>query len=96
MFHVGQLVVCIDDKEPVHPLATPGCMDGLTAGRIYTVRELSGPTWLDGRPTIKLEEIVREPDDGYWAHRFRPVRDTSIEIFREAVKHLPIEIDANV
>lgn len=83
MFRVGQKVVCIDDREPIIlPGYLPG-MDGLTRGRIYTVRRAGLCSEYDGRPAICLYEINRLFDSPYWAHRFRPIveRKTSIAIF---------------
>lgn len=82
-FHVGQKVVCVDDTKANVPVALDR-MGGLTRGRIYTVRQNGLASWIDGRPCVRLEEIVRPfPDTPYWAHRFRPVieRETSIEVF---------------
>lgn len=89
-FRVGQKVVCIDDQ----PVRRPGFslnMDGLRAGTVYTIRDITrNPSNHPdaGMTTIRLEEICRNvlPADreeiGFRLSRFRPVKTTSIEIFR--------------
>lgn len=99
-FHVGQKVVCVDDAK--HPeFHLPGWMyygdlDGLTKGRIYTVRSVYNDPY-SHRLCISLEEINRkamfsnDPDyhhsDGFWSGRFRPVveksTDTGMAILRK-------------
>ena len=91
MFRVGQKVVCVDDG--LHGLFNPPgyiirpSLDGLAAGRVYTVRWLGNKF---GRPTVWLAEITRpiDPDGieaGYAVERFRPAvdRPTDINIFTE-------------
>lgn len=68
-FHVGQKVVCINDKE-MHksgeiigfyqgrPIVKAGTMDGLKKGAIYTIRALDLDC-LDKRPIVFLHEIIR-------------------------------------
>lgn len=90
MFHVGQKVVCVDDKFtlPVHP-----CDRLLRKGGVYTVGWVGVSTCKrDPSPTlgVHLVEIAREPSrpEGralpYRATRFRPVieRKTDISIFK--------------
>lgn len=87
MFVVGQKVVCIDNVPRAAPpwINYIGGMDGLTKGRIYTVREVGLISFIDGySPCIRVAEIVRPTDDGpYLACRFRPVveRKTDISVF---------------
>lgn len=84
-FHVGQLVVCVDDKprEPkmAHLIAWP------VKGLVYTIRGFAETT--DGLG-LYIEEIVntKQPlrgggfgEPAYYPERFRPVRKTSIEAF---------------
>lgn len=80
-FHVGQMVVCIDD------VPVPGLrMWTLKKGRIYTIREIGLRSFVDDSPCIRLEEIVDRPGDvPYWERRFRPVRPTNIEVFHKLV-----------
>ena len=83
-FHVGQKVVCIDDRPS--GTSQPCC---LKRGTIYTVRAL-GSCPVTGRPSICLEEIIHPIHPTWrveWAYlqeRFRPVVDqrTDISIFR--------------
>lgn len=87
-FHVGQSVVCVDDSSFYSSL------DGLTKGKVYTVREVGLTSWMDGAPCIRVCEIVRpyhpqSPDTPFWARRFRPVRKTSIEVFEAMLIKAP-------
>jgi hypothetical protein len=85
MFRVGQKVICVNDVEYPHAYGLPG-MDGLTKGHVYTVREVGLSSWVDGRPAVRLAEIVRPHDDvPFWAHRFRPLveRKTDISVFKK-------------
>ena len=100
MFHVGQMVVCVDDT----PLTLGGIqctLDGLTRDRVYTVREtgLYCPHGT-GQPCIRVAEIYRETRYGivdcpYAARRFRPVteRQTDISIFTDMLTSAPKEIE---
>lgn len=99
-FHVGQRVVCVDDSMGIFP----GCsldLAGLCRGQIYTVRGLDTikfPHFCAGWAVVLLEEIVRQPDPngigevGFSRHRFRPVKTTSIEIFRQMFVTPPREV----
>ncbi|MDR6952319.1 hypothetical protein J2X65_001674 [Ancylobacter sp. 3268] len=78
----GQMAACIDDAwgpctdgfgnvvENINPAPVKGC--------VYTVREVYP---FMGAIFIGLVEF--SPDDGFRARRFRPVRPTSIEVFRD-------------
>lgn len=84
-FHVGQMVVCVDDSLETYRHLDPhgGAGKGWPVkGRIYTVRGLGIAM---GIPGLHLEEIVREWECPFAASRFRPVKETSIEIFRKLV-----------
>ena len=74
MFHVGQQVVC----------AWP-------CGCVYTIRAIAYErTYLGGLPALGIwVEEISNPihaatgvEFGFTADRFRPVKDTSIEVFR--------------
>ena len=86
-FHVGQKVVCVDDKRQHVPWADPAEVAGKTIiqGRIYVVRSHG---IFDGDYCITVEGIIRsspfEDDAPFRASRFRPVAEkpSSIEIFR--------------
>jgi hypothetical protein len=78
-FYVGQKVVCVDDS-----FADPE-LDGLRAGRVYTIRWIGQHPWHYQYPRVcvKLVEIVRdihlfdEEEVGYRYTRFRPATDIS-------------------
>ena len=88
-------VICIDDSLPKHGYGWRG--DAVFKGKIYTVREafIYLPT---GDRALILEEVRSTPvanargEVGYMADRFRPVKDSSLDIFRELVK--PVLEDA--
>ena len=80
MFHVGQLVVCVDDS--------PGwtCHTRRVArGTIYTIGDIHAPTrrYPAG---VQLVEVP-PPHPGAWlsAARFSPVDDARLAIFRKAL-----------
>lgn len=87
MFHVGQMVVCVDGKvrrptqnKVIYPVER----------MVYTIRAIDP----DGLRGIWLEEVVNKPAEwreGYHEvtfaeDRFRPVRDTKKQV--EALRHL--------
>lgn len=79
-FHVGQEVVCVDDRPT--PLRWP---KPPTKGAHYTVTELRH----DGEKCILINVAEHTPTFGWYAHRFRPVRKTSIEIFTSMLNPAP-------
>lgn len=92
-FHVGQRVVCVDDVEHLPSGVYLGA-DGntwviagvlpLVKGATYTIRGIKRSSF-DNDICVKVEEIAdRWPhDEGFWAHRFRPITEkkTDISIF---------------
>lgn len=98
-FHPGQRVVCVDASNtgkyvPWKPLA--GYPLQLVKSRVYTIREIGE---FFGLPTVWLDEITRQPfrgvEPGFDPRRFRPVKTTSIEIFRQMLVTPPKEtVDA--
>lgn len=96
-FHVGQFVACVDTGD--HPEWIPdgsviGDLDGLSKGIVYTVREIDVLAWDDTTDNIRLWEIVRPTklgivDTPYDARRFRPVDETRLAIFRQALIPVP-------
>ena len=72
-FHVGQKVVCIDDRQRNLPT---NCVRGV----VYTISDIYvHPQW---GMKVYLHEIQAPPfNQGYFADRFRPVRTTDISIF---------------
>lgn len=91
-FHVGQLVVYVGCSGPF--TKGLGKEKWPTKGTVYTVRALV-TRW--PQPAIRLAEIVNEPlayGDGtyecaWWSGAFRPVDETRIAVFRQALAKLP-------
>lgn len=87
-------VVCVDDSLPKCVVWSG---DPVVRGCVYTVRErlVSPPGFEDaGVLGVYLEEArrgVREcgTEEGYLASRFVPIRDESIEVFREIARKVP-------
>ena len=95
-FHVGQLVVCVDDAP--WPLPPPpigrwdGNLSGLRRGTVYTIRDLENRVPYDG--CVRLIEIVRSVshygfESAFDQRRFRPVNDAKLEVFRAALAPTP-------
>ena len=91
MFHVGQLVVCVDD------VPVPGYfsfMGGLKKGKIYTIRGFATHEH-ELVYGVYLEEIFRPILAGdtyeapFYTTRFRPVAETSLDVFREMLAPVP-------
>jgi hypothetical protein len=90
LFHVGQRVVCIVEGElwnPQPPSQRP------ERGMVYTIRELTNYA----PPGLRFEEIVN-PTLNYCealgemcfdATCFRPVKDTSIDVFTKLLNPTP-------
>jgi hypothetical protein len=88
---VGQHVLCINDGTINGQDVFQG--DGLTKGVVYTIRCIeevpeefyrADPAFYDRlKPPvfIKVAEIVRPDDAGYWMGRFRTLPKLSIEMF---------------
>lgn len=100
MFHVGQKVVCVDDRIDAFCSGARFCDDlgGLRKGQIYTIRGFyygGDPDWTPGavylyeifRPLLPLDtaEAPFHPD------RFRPVVTTDIAIFTAMLAPAPKE-----
>jgi hypothetical protein len=85
-FHVGQLVVCVDDA--------PHFYGGkrLTKGRVYTV---TGDA-IDhaGDYGISVAEATARGTGYFLASRFRPVDEKRIEVFKRIAANPKIEVDA--
>ena len=96
-FHVGQLVVCVDNKPRRRDTSDPVLVN-LESGRIYTIRGLTHFEPLP--PGVYLEEVVNTPNEtwagivepSYCADRFRPIKTTSIEALRKVVEDIPREL----
>ena len=96
MFHVGQHVVCVDDRDsrqlgflPPPGSVFEGTMDGLARGIVYTIRGLYEDSF--SGPMVRLQEIRRAPDGfdhvrgecGFSAVRFRPLDESRLTVFRQ-------------
>jgi len=100
MFHLGQKVVCIDDKIP-EPVASWDTLNGLTKGNIYTIRWIGmyKSTRHELHLCIRVEEIFRKPLDYYGietpfnANRFKPLieKKTDISIFTSMLPPVPVK-----
>lgn len=87
-FHVGQRVVCVDDRYTTHSNRRE-----LYSGNVYTIRRLDT---VDGMPCVCLHEIpLRYSPSRGWidypfrATRFRPVKETDISIFTAMLAPTP-------
>lgn len=66
MFHIGQMVLCVNDDPTA--FRRPGKitvgfgLDGLTKGMVYTVRGTNGCDCWRCKDNILIEEIVRDTD----------------------------------
>lgn len=88
-FHVGQKVVCIDDEAYLggewhgpHPVK----------GSVYTVRAVGvRHPMVPEEPCINVEEIMRELDAPFLARRFRPVKETNIDVFTAMLNPSPVK-----
>lgn len=92
MFHVGQLVVCVDDEINAvdFPVTLP------VRGVVYTIRRVKNHC---GDLAVLVHEIVSPApvvgEYGYLASRFRPVVDSHLDVFREMLVRPPTErVDA--
>jgi len=88
-FHVGQKVVCVDDRETnLIGLWREGFRP--VKGKVYTVSAtgLTHPFDPQELPCILVEELSRRVFEPIWAHRFRPIvsRKTDISIFTKMLK----------
>jgi hypothetical protein len=95
MFAPGQMALCVDDTHPQNWRPHPSYITPIR-GVVYTVRDV---VWFydaevgGGGAHLLLEEIVNDPIAGrelaFRARRFRPVRDTSIDVFRKLLEPQP-------
>jgi hypothetical protein len=105
-FYAGQKVVCID-ADTGNDKRFNGKLDGLTEGRVYTIRKVEPPPlkWLVWYPDLALpnklwvflEEIVRPIhakgtfEVGYRSDRFRPLVETDISVFQALLNPTPAQ-----
>lgn len=97
MFHVGQLVKCIKDFE-FHPRVTMP-----TKGTCYTVRQVflapEGQPRRPGEQFVRVAEIHNAPwstslgpfEPAWHYTGFSPLDDSRLEIFRKALRTVPVE-----
>lgn len=93
-FRAGQKVMCVF-VEGANGIWYPG--EEPTKGAVYTITKIyHNPS---GVLVLELAEIERCPECfesyghmGYGAWRFRPVKTTSIEIFRQMLVNPPREV----
>ena len=111
MFRIGQKIICINDAIGSFQNAKPrrfissiswiNNLDGLQAGRIYTVRDVLPDPDFDVE-LVRLCEIYRGSnfssgiEAGFAAARFRPLveRKTDISIFQAMLTPSPVTVDA--
>jgi len=101
MFHVGQLVCCISES---HDWVNYGAVQFPRAKSVYSIRAVGlfpFGHFADLDEAVWLKEIVNPEmrfwgtppvEPGFWAGRFRPVKDTSIEVFRSLLSPIPEEV----
>jgi hypothetical protein len=91
---VGDKIVCMDDGLRFEAW----CAEPLYAGRVYTVRQIFiAPL---GEVAVLVEEIITsavyiadsQQEVGFIADRFKPVRDTSLQVEKLKRLCLPIEL----
>ena len=100
MFDIGQKVLCINDKPlvPRH-LVKFSELGGLTAGNVYTIRDIYENTvrrvtvrFYQDNLCLELEEIVRDTHGygpgyrGFASERFKPLDDSSMDVFKKMCK----------
>lgn len=105
---VGAKCVCVDDAirpPPNRMVEFIGGLDGLTEGRIYTIREIYIDPYSDEvqvclneiwRPTHPDENFGRE--SGYSIDRFRPLitrtQEQDVALFRHNLNSAPQGVEA--
>jgi len=86
MFHVGQMVVCVDDSPARDGVAVP-----LVARNVYEITKIFPALhardemgfYLLGVPPMPSRKFLGAPiHSSYRANRFRPVAKTDISIFQ--------------
>lgn len=94
MFHVGQLVECVNGE----PASEGGYGDETypQKGSIYTIRDIyTCRVW--GITKVRLHELVQEArrysdgiyEPGFGADRFRPLSESRLAIFRQMLAPTP-------
>ncbi len=98
-FHIGQVVVCVDARK--HPTAGD-VGEYPVEGGVYTIRSFSvGPDEIGLRlaeivnPILEFEVggITEMHEVAFLSYRFRPAKETSLEVFDAALKGLPVHVE---
>ena len=100
MFHVGQKVVCVNDRNLRVRRDLYSSLP--KQGQIYTVRAITPPDAVTpNTPGVLLEEIKGEYSSsgyeyGFLAFRFRPIqeRKTDISIFKAMLTPKKVRVEA--
>jgi len=100
IFHVGQKVVCIGQASPAQEQKYKALGAKYpTYKAVYTIRAIVFHS-ITGDKLLLLDEIKNpvlnegELERGFSAIYFRPVKETSIEVFRKLLAPLPEKEDA--
>mgnify|MGYP001610460208 CR=1 FL=1 len=94
-FHIGQKIVLINDKWSAD--ADKYVPNRPVKGGVYTIRGFDGGQLDPDEFGVFLEEMVNPERDylggrqegSFYAHRFRPVRTTSIDVFTAMLAPTP-------
>lgn len=96
-FHIGQKVVCVNAAQRRDSWGK--LPESLVRGAIYTIRDVY-ESHLPPAIGVRLEEIQgpfcpfwRE-EIGFHAIRFRPVRETNIDVFTKMLEQQPAPVEA--
>ena len=99
-YHIGQHVICICDQWSNEPTWRAAVRSYPKLGGIYTIRDICDR---EGAVGLMFEEIWHEPalfcvglvEPAFNIKRFRPVRKSSIDVFRKLlVPAAPETVDA--
>lgn len=96
-FEIGQRVVCVDDRFSQRPDWRQAVRIFPKLNSIYTIREIFADDILVG---LCFEEFSNPPaqfsngflEPAFNSRHFRPVRETSIEVFRKLLAPNPKEL----
>ncbi len=95
-FYVGQVVVCVDASNFPHE---DDCGEFPVEGGVYTIRKFKMD---EEKVGILVAEIVNPwyewscgniGEIGFFLHRFRPAKKTSLAVFDAALKGLPLSVE---
>lgn len=95
-FKVGDVVVCVDDRDNTYFQGHGNASCYVTRGRHYRVAGLSYPAPRSGKPRMKLAGAV-DPDGhlvNLRCNRFRKIDADVTEEFRSTLRKLPTEVQA--